>query len=102
MAGTSDRRGFVQRVRDARRVYKGPFSGEHVEKVVVESGYRLANEGDVDAFRVFQKDGCRPIPINPGWAEIWVGDPVFRYLQRDLDLSRQQLLILLNQARSSA
>jgi hypothetical protein len=100
-SGANDRRGVAQRIRDARQAYRGPFTGEHVEQVVSGAGYGSAYDGDDDAFRVFRKDGCRPIPVNPDWTAIWDDDPIFRTIQRDLGFSRGTLRMLLNQARNS-
>lgn len=101
-SGVNDRRGIVPRVREARRAYRGPFTGEHVKEVVTEAGYAPAYEDDGDAFLVFVKDGCRPIPVNPDWDEIWDNDPTFRCLRRDLGLSRGKLRTRLNEARNSS
>jgi hypothetical protein len=98
--GADDRRGFVQRIWDARQAYKGPFTGEHVEKAVLAAGYALSYEPDGEGtFLIFRKDGCRPIPVNPAWDWIWDDDPIFRCLQRDLGLSRGKLRTRLNEAR---
>jgi hypothetical protein len=69
--------------------------------VVSNAGYQAIYRGDGDAFGLFQKAGCRPVPVNPDWTAIWDDDPVFRCLQRDLGLSRRRLLTSLNQARLS-
>lgn len=100
-SGANDRGGIVRRIREARRAYKGPFTGEHVEKVVSDAGYTTAYENDGDTFLVFTKRGCRPIPVNPAWSAIWDDDPTFRCLQRDLGFSRGKLRTHLNQARDS-
>jgi hypothetical protein len=100
-SGANDRRGIVRRIREARLAYKGPFTGKHVEKVVSDAGYTQAYGDDDDAFEVFKKPGCRPIPINPSWSDIWDDDPTFRCLQRDLGFSRGKLRICLNQARNA-
>lgn len=101
-SGANDRRGLVQRIRDARRAYRGPFTGQHFVDVVSDADYAPAyDDGDGDAFLVFKKPGCRPIPINPDWDAIWDDDPIFRCLQRDLGLSRGELRIRLNRARNS-
>lgn len=99
-SGANDRRGIARRIREARQAYKGPFTGEHVEQVVSEAGYTQAYDDEDGAFRVFKKTGCRPISINPSWAEIWDDDPTFRCLQRDLGFSRSKLRTCLNQARN--
>ncbi len=98
--GANDRRGIAQRIRDARQAYRGPFTGEHVERVVSEAGYRPVDEANEDTFRIFRKNGFL-IPVNPDWRTIWDNDPTFRCLQRDLGISRRTLLTLLNQARTS-
>ncbi len=100
-SGANDRRGLVQRIRDARHAYKGPFTGKDVVQVVSGADYAPVYEDGSDAFLVFKKPGCRPIPINPDWDAIWDDDPIFRCLQRDLGLSRAELRIRLNQARNS-
>lgn len=100
-SGPNDRRGFVQRVRDARLAYKGPFTGQHVEEVVLAAGYGRDEPGE-DALLIFHKNGRRPVPVNPAWDWIWDDDPIFRCLQRDLGLTRGGLRIRLNEARQGA
>lgn|GEM_PF-4028604 len=101
MASGANGRGLVQRVKDARRAYRGPFSGLDIEQVVRDAGYLPAFEEE-EAFLIFRKAGCKPIPVNPEWREIWDDDPIFRCLQRDLKISRAKLCIRLNQARRDA
>lgn len=97
--GANDRRGIVHRIREARRAYRGPFTGEHARLVVVEAGYVSLSISEQDAFLIFVKEGRRAIPINPSWTDIWDDDPIFRCLRRDLGLSRAELRTRLNQAR---
>lgn len=98
-SGANDRRGFVQRIREARGAYRGPFSGEHVRQVVDAAGYSPMNDGEERAFVMFMKSGRKPVPINPSWQSIYCDDPVFNCLRRDLGLSRGTLRTRLNQAR---
>lgn len=98
-SGANDRRGIVQRLRDARRTYRGPFNGTHVKEVVCGAGYLPINEGETGAFLMCKKDGCKVVPINTDWEQIWDDDPTFRCLARDLGLSRGELRTRLNQAR---
>lgn len=98
-SGANDRRGIVQRIQEARSAYGGPFTGVHVQRVLVGAGYTPAYDEDADTFLVFVKEGCQPVPVNPGWDGIRDDDPTFRCLRRDLGLSRGKLRTLLNQAR---
>jgi hypothetical protein len=98
-SGANDRPGFVQRIREARRGSRGPFTGAHVCRVFEEEGYE-AVEVDDDSFLMYRKDGCKPVPVNRGWRLVWDKDPTFRCLQRDLGLSRSQLRTRLNEARN--
>jgi hypothetical protein len=91
LSGANDHRGIVRRVREARRAYRGPFTGEEVQRVVSAAGYTRPYEAGEDEFLIFEKDGCRPVPINPNWDEIWDDDPIFRCLRRDLGMSRGKL-----------
>lgn len=100
-SGADDRRGFVRRIRDARNAYKGPFTGAHVRKVVEDAGYNPANDEEKDAFLIFVKPGCGPIPVNPNWDGVWEDDPIFKCLRRDLRMSGRLLLMNLNRARVS-
>lgn len=100
-SGANDRRGIVRRVREARRAYRGPFTGKHVQRVVAEAGYATAYTNEQDEFLIFVKKGCRPVPVNPNWDAIWDDDPTFRCLRRDLGFSRGELRTRLNQARNS-
>jgi hypothetical protein len=97
--GANDRRGFVQRIREARFAYRGPFAGAHVQKVVEDEGYEAVDVGDGESFLMYHKDGCKPIPVNAAWEAIWDNDPIFRCLQRDLGFSRSTLRTRLNEAR---
>lgn len=100
-SGANDRRSIVHRVREARRAYRGPFTCEHIRKVLADAGYEPAHAHEADEFLVFVKHGCRPIPVNPTWKEIWDDDPIFRCLRRDLGFSPGRLRTHLNQARKS-
>lgn len=98
-SGANDRRGFVQRIREARHESRGPFTGAHVCRVVEEEGYR-AIEVDDESFLIYRKEGCKPVPVNRDWRLIWDRDPTFLCLQRDLGLSRSRLRTRLNEARN--
>lgn len=100
-SGANDRRGFAQRVKRARRAYRGPFTGAHVRKVVEDEGYEAVPVDGDESFLVYRKDGCQPVPVNAGWEAIWDDDPTFRCLQRDLGLSRSKLAARLNRVRIS-
>jgi hypothetical protein len=100
-SGANDHRGIVHRVREARRAYRGPFTGKDVQKVVSNAGYSPAYETDAAEFLIFVKAGRRPVPVNPNWEAIWDDDPIFRCLRRDLGFSRGKLRTYLNQARTS-
>lgn len=97
-SGANDR-GFVQRIREARRISRGPFTGAHVCRVVEDEGYH-AIEIEEEAFLIYRKEGRKPVPVNRDWHLIWDRDPIFHCLQRDLGLSRSQLRTRLNEARS--
>lgn len=99
MSGGAGDRSFVQRVRDARRRYRGPFTGADVCALLVEEGYEVANDGDSRAFRIYQRNGCKPVPVDAGWPQIYDDDAIFRCLRRDLGFSRAQLRTRLNQVR---
>lgn len=99
-SGANDRGGFVQRLREARRESRGPFTGAHVCRVVEEEGYRAIEVYDEDSFLIYRKDGCKPVPVNKDRRLIWDRDPTFLCLQRDLGLSRSQLRTRLNEARN--
>jgi hypothetical protein len=99
-SGANDRRGLVQRIKDARRAYRGPFTGADVQKVLEEEGYESAEVDDDESFLVFRKNGRRPVPLNTSWAAIYDDDPTFRCLRRDLGFSRSTLRIRLNRARA--
>lgn len=64
-----------------------------------EAGYALAYDPGEEAFAIFVKDGCQPVPVNREWSSVRDGDPISRCLQRDLGLSRADLRTRLNQAR---
>jgi hypothetical protein len=99
--GANDRRGgFVQRIREARRKSRGPFTGDHVCQVVEEEGYEAIDVDDGESFLIYRKDGCKPVPVNRDWRLIWDRDPIFLCLQRDLGFSRSQLRTRLNEARN--
>jgi hypothetical protein len=99
--GVDDRRGFVRRIQDARKAYKGPFTGAHVCEVVEDAGYKATNEANDDEFLIFVKEGQRAIPVNPSWESIWADDPIFKCISRDLGHSQRKLLMGLNRARGS-
>jgi hypothetical protein len=99
--GAGDRTSFVRGVREARRRYKGPFSGAHVCALLSEEGYVVANDGDEEAFRLYRKDGCKTVPVNESWTGIYDDDPIFNCLRRDLDLTRGKLRTRLNQIRGN-
>lgn len=98
-SGAKDRRGLVQRLREARDSYRGPFSGEHVQAVVEDQGYEALEVNSDESFLVYRRDGRRPIPVNVDWQGIWDNDPTFRCIQRDLGMSRSTLRTRLNEAR---
>ncbi len=99
-SGANDHPGFVQRIREARRQSRGPFTGTHVCLVLEEEGYEAIESDDHEAFLVYRKDGCRPVPVNRDWRLVWDRDPTFRCLEKDLGLSRSQLRTRLNEARN--
>lgn len=92
-------RSFVQRVRDARQRYRGPFTGADVCALLTEEGYEVANDGEEGAFRIYRRQGCKPVPVDVDWPQIYDDDPIFRCLRRDLGLSRPKLRTRLNQMR---
>ena len=100
MSGANDRRGLGRRIRDARRAYRGPFSGLDVKAVLEEEGYKAVDVDEADSFLIFQKDGCKPVPINVEWTGIYDDHAIFRCIRRDLGFTRSQLRIRLNQARN--
>jgi hypothetical protein len=88
----------MQRIRDARRDYRGPFSGIDVSKVLEEAGYQAVKVDDEgESFVVYQKDGRKPVPVNTEWDAIYDDDAIFKCLERDLGLSRSSLRTLLNE-----
>lgn len=95
----NDHRGFVFRVLEAKMAYKGPFTGRHVEAVLLEAGYSSAFEHDDDSLLIFAKEGCMPVPLNSDWDEMYDNHPTFRCLCRDLGMSRGQLRTRLNEVR---
>jgi hypothetical protein len=99
-SGANDRRGFAQRIKEARRAYRGPFTGAHVQTVVEGEGYEAVTVDGSGSFLIYQKDGCKPVPVNADWEAIWDDDPTFRCLQRDLGFSRSKLRTRLNQVRN--
>jgi hypothetical protein len=99
-SGANDRPGFVQRIREARHQSRGPFTGAHVCQVLEEEGYRTIDVDDDESFRLYCKEGCKPVPVNRGWRLIWDRDPTFLCLQRDLGFSRSRLRTRLNEARN--
>ena len=100
-SSANDRRGLVQRVKGARRAYRGPFTGAHVRKVVEDEGYTVVPVDDGESFLMYRKDGCQPVPVNARWEAIWDDDPTFRCLRRDLGFSRSKLSTRLNRVRIS-
>jgi hypothetical protein len=98
-SGANDRRGFVQRIREARLAYRGPFCGDDVKKLVEDEGYESVDVDESESFLVYRKDGGKPVPVNADWTAIHDDDPTFRCLQRDLGFSRSKLRTLLNKAR---
>jgi hypothetical protein len=100
-SGANDRHGFVQRIKEARRAYRGPFTGAHVQKVVEGEGYEAVGVDENESFLIYRKDGCKLVPVNIDWEAIWDDDPTFRCIQRDLGFSRPKLRTRLNQARNS-
>lgn len=98
-SGANDRRGLVQRLREARMAYRGPFCGADVRKVVEDAGYESTEADEDDSFLMYRKDGCKPVPVNARWDTIYDDDPTFRCLRRDLGMSRAELRMLLNKAR---
>ena len=99
-SGANDRRGFVRRIREARRESRGPFTGVHVCQVVEEEGYEALEVDDGESFLIYRKAGCQPVAVNRDWRMIWDRDPTFLCLQRDLGFSRSQLRTRLNEARN--
>lgn len=101
MSGGAGDRSFVQRVREARRRYRGPFTGADICALLVEEGYEIANDGDGDngAFRLYWRVGSRPVPVDADWSTVYDNDPIFRCLRRDLGFSRAKLRTRLNQVR---
>jgi hypothetical protein len=49
---------------------------------------------------MYRRVGCKPVPVDVDWAEVYDDDPIFRCLRRDLGLSRSQLRTRLNQVRN--
>jgi hypothetical protein len=99
-SGSNDRHGFVQRILEARRQSRGPFTGAHVCQVVEDEGYTAVEVEDGNSFAIYRKEGCKPVPVNPDWRFIWDRDPTFLCLQRDLGFSRSRLRTRLNEARN--
>jgi hypothetical protein len=97
--GSSDRRGMLQRLREARSAYKGPFTGRHVRELLEGGGYASLNFGEPESLVIYQKDGCQPVPFDVDCPAIYFGDATFECLRRDLGMTRATLRTRLNQVR---
>jgi hypothetical protein len=98
VANGGNRRGFAQRLREARQSYPtGPFSAALICEVLEADGYKALDAAE-DEFLVYVKEGCKAVPVNRGWPEIWADDPIFRATRRSIGISQKEMLMRLNRA----
>ena len=87
-------RGFLPWQR-AKPPPSGPFNGATVMRVLEEQGW-MPEETASDEWMVWRHPSSTDrVTINPHWESFWEDDPIFRCLCRDLGLSAEQLLALL-------
>jgi hypothetical protein len=75
---------------------RGPFDGAMVVALLEAQGWTPEQPTRSDEFQIWRLMGGETrVPVNPDWREFWEDDPIFRCLCRDLDLSADELVNLL-------
>ena len=88
-------RGLLSLGQAAKPPPRGPFTGATVVRALEELGW-MPEETASDEWMVWRHVGSNGrVLVNPYWESIWEGDAVFRCLCRDIGLSAEELVALL-------
>jgi hypothetical protein len=80
--------------RRAPRLPRGPFSGADVTRALEAEGWYAEAQESPEEMLVYRHPdrGTQRITVDPDWAELYEGDPVFNVLSFDLGLSSAELV----------
>ena len=80
---------------EAKPAPRGPFSGALIIAALEAEGW-VPEETASDEWMVWRRIGTDTrVLMNPHWERVWEGDPIFRTLCRDMGLSPEELVALL-------